>query len=210
MIIYKVTNTINNKVYIGKTTRQLNERIIGHYDSAKYTNSQTNFHRALMKYPKDVFLWEELDTAETDEQLNELEKCYIEKYNSFNAGYNMSIGGTGGLTYKRGDLMYEKIKHKLGKWKDGNPGATPEAIKKRLKSFHNVVWPKGEMHGNYGKERLDMKGKPAYNSKPVIICGIEYTSTGKAAELLGLKDGEVVRVRCKSNSKKWENWTYKQ
>ena len=210
MIIYKVTNTLNNKVYIGKTIRQLKERIIGHYDSAKYNNSETNFHRALMKYPKDVFVWEQLDTAKTDEELNELEIRYIKEYNSYKNGYNMSLGGTGGLTYKKGDLLYEKIKHKLGKWKDGNPGATQEAIKKRLKSFESVDWPKGETHGNYGRERLDMKGKPAYNSKPVIINGMEYNSTGKAAEFLGLKTGEVVRVRCKSNSKKWENWKYKK
>jgi group I intron endonuclease len=209
MIIYKVTNTINNKVYIGKTTRQLNERIIGHYDSAKYSNSQTNFHRALMKYPKDVFVWEELDTAKTDEELNELEKHYIEKFNSFNFGYNMSLGGTGGLTYKKGDLMYEQIKHKLGKWKDGNPGATDSAIEKRKKTFINTNWKSGNLHGNYGKQRLDMLDKAPHNGNPVVICGVEYETTGKAAKSFGLNSSDIVSYRCKSKSKKWIDWKYK-
>jgi hypothetical protein len=47
------------------------------------------------------------------------------------------------------------------------------------------------------------------NSKPIIVDGIEYKSTGIAAKMLGIKNGEIVRVRCHSKSKKWENFKYK-
>jgi group I intron endonuclease len=208
MVIYKVTNKENGKVYIGKTVRELRERKWAHYNSARNSNSDTNFHRALRKYPKNSFQWEVIATTDNNDELNQLEVQFIKEYDSFKSGYNMTEGGTGGFTYKRGTEMYDRIKHKLGKWKDGNPGATPEAISKRLESFKNVDWPKGKEHPNYGRVRLDMRGKPAHNSKPVIVDGIEYQTTGEAAKALGLKDSEVVRKRCIS-ARKWTNYNYK-
>ena len=209
MIIYKVTNLLNDKVYIGKTVSTLTKRRLNHYSSIKNKSSITNFHNALKKYPKNSFVWEVLDTAETIEELNILEIKYIDKFNSYKSGYNMTTGGDGGITYKKGTELYERTKHKLGNWKNGNPGSTPEAIKKRVETFKNVKWKSGKNHGNYGKSRLDMLGKPSNNSKPVIVNGIEYLSTGVAAKELGLNSSEVVRVRCNSTSKKWKNYYYK-
>jgi predicted GIY-YIG superfamily endonuclease len=47
-IIYKVTNSINGKIYIGQTTKALKERIKGHYDAHK--NTKNIFHKTLKKY----------------------------------------------------------------------------------------------------------------------------------------------------------------
>lgn len=208
MIIYKVTNTLNGKIYIGKTKQSLSKRKARHYESANH-KSDTNFHSALRKYPKEAFLWEIEMECKDENELNESEMYFINKYDTYKAGYNMTLGGTGGITYKKGDLLYEKIKDKLGKWKNGNPGATPIAIEKRLESFKKVNWPSGKLHGNYGKPRIDMLGKPPHNSKIVIIDGIEYNTTGEAAKALGIFDSEIVRRRCISTSKKWENYKYK-
>jgi group I intron endonuclease len=97
MIIYKVTNKLNSKVYIGQTSKSLNERKRAHYKQSRL-RSKTNFHRALAKYSILDFTWEEIKVANSRENLNDLEKHFIEKYDSFKSGYNMTLGGDGGDT----------------------------------------------------------------------------------------------------------------
>lgn len=203
MIIYKVTNKLNNKVYIGKTIQSLAKRKARHYESAN-RNSDTNFHSALRKYPKDAFLWEIEKQCNNEDELNESEMYFITKYDSYKSGYNMTIGGSGGITYKKGDLLYERIKNKLGKWKNGNPGATTEAITKRIESFKKVNWISGESHGNYGHnhnigiltgKKNPMFGKTPANARKIKINGVSYDSIKKAS--LELKMAEAtIRKRC--------------
>lgn len=97
MIIYKVENKINGKIYIGQTINSLSVRRRGHYKNMK-AGSNTIFHRALRKYDKGDFHWSILDTADSIDKLNELETKYIREYNSFidldnSNGYNMTEGG---------------------------------------------------------------------------------------------------------------------
>ena len=97
-IIYKVTNKINNKVYIGLTQGSLENRKSEHYRESRYKErwdkKNTHFHKALIKYPEDVWTWEiEDDSAKTLEELYEKEIYYIDKYNSYKNGYNSTIGG---------------------------------------------------------------------------------------------------------------------
>lgn len=54
MIIYKVTNLINNKIYIGQTRYSLNIRKASHLHQSK-NNSIVYFHRAIKKYKKENF-----------------------------------------------------------------------------------------------------------------------------------------------------------
>ena len=206
MVVYKVTNNENGKVYIGKTHQTLKQRKWAHYNSARNSGSDTNFHRALRKYPKDSFQWEVIATTNTDVELNNLEMQFITEYDSFKSGYNMTEGGDGGFTYKKGTEMYDRIKHKLGKWKNGNPGATTEAIAKRLKSFKDVEWPTGEEHSNYGHshnkgilvgELNPMYGKTPTNARRVIIDGITYPSVASAARNCGV-GCSTIRRRCKN------------
>ena len=208
MVVYKVTNMINGKVYIGKTESDLKVRRAGHYKSVK-RGSESNFHPALRNGNRDDFKWEMLGEYNTKEEMDNAEIKYISEYDTFKNGYNMTEGGDGGITYKKGDELYERIKHKLGKWKNGNPGATPEAIAKRVETFSKKTdWLRGEQHPNYGRIRWDMRDKPGNGAKPVIVDGVEYASTGKAAVALGLKDSEVVRHRCNC-TRKWKNYNYK-
>lgn len=97
MIIYKVTNKLNGKIYIGQTCRSLDERIRSHYKSSRL-GSITNFHRALLKYNVSDFNWEIICNCNTKEQLNYLEQKFINEFNSFKMGYNMTDGGDGGDT----------------------------------------------------------------------------------------------------------------
>jgi group I intron endonuclease len=207
MIIYKVTNIENAKVYIGKTIRELKVRKWAHYNSAKNFNSPTNFHRALMKYPKEFFIWEVIATADDDIELNKLEIKFIKEFDSYKSGYNMSEGGTGGLTYKKGTELYERIKSKLGKWKNGNPGATSEAIKKRIETFKEVKWKSGKLHGNFGhKNNIGiMAGSKNPMSKKVEVDGIIYDTVTSAAKTKNVSEG-TLRYRLKS--KNFKNYKY--
>lgn len=95
-IIYKVTNKLNGKVYIGQTIRKLSERRNGHIKDSK-SNSNLHFHNALRKYGIKQFVWEIIDTTRSRIELNKKECFYIKEYNSFDKryGYNMTYGGEG-------------------------------------------------------------------------------------------------------------------
>lgn len=92
MLIYKITNDVNNKLYIGQTTKPLEERIRNHRNSF-VSGSDTRIYRAMRKYGWDKFHFEVIATAKDKATLDELEKYFIEKYDSVNNGYNMSFGG---------------------------------------------------------------------------------------------------------------------
>jgi len=121
MIIYKVTNTINGKVYIGKTTKALSDRKSVHLKNIR-SGISTKFYNTIRKYGIDNFVWEVLDCAEDVRYLNELECKYISEYKSFSDGYNMTIGGDGGDT----------ISNK-----------SPEDKKRQGAKRGNVPWNKG-------------------------------------------------------------------
>lgn len=95
MLIYKATNIINGKVYIGQTTKTLEERKATHKKDSKHLN--TFFYRAIRKYGWDAFKWEIIhDNIASEDELDELEIYYIKKYNSFDnplKGYNTQSGG---------------------------------------------------------------------------------------------------------------------
>lgn len=101
MIIYKITNTINGKIYIGKSTTNVDTRWELHLKHAFVERRRTRFCNALRKYGSNAFIREILvNDISTTEQLNEQEVHYIDQTNSTNPniGYNMSKGGDGGFT----------------------------------------------------------------------------------------------------------------
>jgi|10_taG_2_1085330.scaffolds.fasta_scaffold120897_2 group I intron endonuclease len=213
MIVYKVTNLNNKKVYIGKTIQPLTRRKSDHIKSAN-NGSETNFHRAIRKYGVDSFKWELIRKYSTLEEMNNAEIKYISEYDTFKNGYNMTEGGDGGTTYRKGDELYNRIKHKLGKWPNGNPGATLDAIAKRMETFKNVEWSKGTNHSNYGHshnkgcllgDKNPMFGKTPTNARRVIIDSITYPSITRAATELGISKN-TIRRRCINN--KIKNYKY--
>lgn len=87
MIIYKTTNLINGKIYIGKSK----------YDDNKYLGSGKILRFAFRKYGRNNFKKEIIDTAETLEELNNKEMYWIKELNSIIPnGYNIARGGEGG------------------------------------------------------------------------------------------------------------------
>lgn len=93
-IIYKITNLVNNKVYIGQTTKREGFEGRYHGNIAKYSN--TYLKRSIEKYGIDNFVIDkEFYIAYSKEELNQKEKYYIKffKSNDYKYGYNIKSGG---------------------------------------------------------------------------------------------------------------------
>lgn len=106
--IYKITNTINSKSYIGQTIQNVKERFYQHC-ATKCSKAVSNMaiHRAIKKYGKSNFtveVIEEIDSA----NLNDSERYWIKYYNSYNNGYNSTKGGQDGCKPFK-DLDVESI-----------------------------------------------------------------------------------------------------
>lgn len=110
MLVYKITNSVNNKVYIGITTKSLDYRWRGHLIQLRQNNQRT-LYRAIQKYGQENFSIEEIDRATTEKDLGLLEQKYILQYNSFGSGgYNMCAGGVGPLGMKHSEEIRNRIK----------------------------------------------------------------------------------------------------
>ena len=83
MFIYKATNNINGKVYIGQTINKLEYRKAEHIRKAK-NGSKLYFHQAILKYETNTFDWIVLRICDSIESLNAYEQYYILYFDSMN------------------------------------------------------------------------------------------------------------------------------
>lgn len=99
--IYKITNTINNKCYIGQTSKTIEKRWREHVAMSIRTDRpdyKYPLYRALRKYKSENFVVEKIEECNI-EKLNEREIYWIEFYDSYKNGYNQDMGGGGRLIY---------------------------------------------------------------------------------------------------------------
>ena len=102
MIIYRCTLP-NGKMYIGQTNRELKDRKYEHIRKSKIKTSvgyNYPFYRAIRKYGENNLVWDILDYADNQIDLNEKEKYWINYYNTYignknSNGYNQTVGGEG-------------------------------------------------------------------------------------------------------------------
>lgn len=109
MIIYKATNILNGKIYIGQTVDTLAKRMSIHANLAKSGNG-FSFHRALRKYGFENFIWDVIKTCKNIDELNEAEEYYIAFFNSMNIGYNLKSGGLNNLHSKKSKQNISRAK----------------------------------------------------------------------------------------------------
>lgn len=106
--IYKITNKLNGKIYIGKTLSTIEDRWKEHLkESQKERSSKRPLYDAIQKYGKENFYVEEVEECDY-KILSEREIYWIEYYNSYHNGYNATLGGDGKVLYD-----YEKILEKF-------------------------------------------------------------------------------------------------
>ena len=101
--IYKITNDVNNKIYIGQTINSLKHRFKEHLNDNRQDNNK--FHNAIKKYGKEHFQIELIEEC-PNEQLNNREQYWIQYYDSVNNGYNTTWGGSCGKHYNRDTILW--------------------------------------------------------------------------------------------------------
>lgn len=101
--IYRITNIINNKIYIGFTTKdKVITRWYEHLFFARHKTYNSKLHKAIRKYGESNFTIEEIYCSKDIEHtFTIMEKYFIKKFDSINTGYNLSEGGRGPLNIKR-------------------------------------------------------------------------------------------------------------
>lgn len=161
MIVYKVINKINNKMYVGKTNGNLFDRKRKH-ERISLRSKNTYFHNALNKYGFDNFEWSILCETDSESKLNALEKFYIAAYRKIGKLYNMTDGGEG----KNGWKPSSETLLKMSQSKIGNKNPffgkhfNPESIKKLSESRKGKAT--GKRNGMFGVNRKGEKS-PNYN-----------------------------------------------
>ena len=114
--IYKITNKINGKSYIGQTIQNVKERFYQHC-ATKCSQAILNMviHKAINKYGKSNFTIEVIEEVEST-NLNDREKYWIRYYDSYNSGYNSTEGGQDGIKlFKNLDTESIVREYKSGK-----------------------------------------------------------------------------------------------
>lgn len=137
MIVYKATNKIDGKSYIGQTVRDLKQRKQEHISRIRGQRTHSYFSKAIRKYGIGNFTWEILQKCDTIEELNRLEIYYIGLYDTFENGYNLTLGGKGHLGHK--DSKETKIK----KSKAARKRVYTDWDRKRMSEGHNPNQIKG-------------------------------------------------------------------
>lgn len=206
--IYKLTSP-SNKCYIGQTIN-LVERKRTLYNPNKYYSGH-RLDNAIKKYGIENFQYEiiiqivESSKEKLREKLDELEKFYIEKYDSYNNGYNMTLGGSG----SNGCFQTEESKRKISEKAKGRKGSMlgrhlTEEQRNKISNFAKTRT--GEKNPFYGKthsEEAKLKIGKA-NSIPILQLDLnetiitEFPSAKDAARSLGKPraDSEIIKV-CK-------------
>lgn len=106
MIIYR--GYCKNKSYIGCTSRSINTRISEHKCFALTKKYNLKFHKAIRKYGINNFKFEILEII-NKQNCYKREKYWIKKFDSFNNGYNDSLGGKGANGHKHKKITIKKI-----------------------------------------------------------------------------------------------------
>ncbi len=197
--VYKLTNTVNGKIYIGQTRRPLYKRFNEH------CCANSAIGRAIRKYGKDKFTKEIIAVCESKEELDSCESRYIAEYksNDPNFGYNRTEGGAGicRVSIRSGKMiteaMSEKTKAALSYVMKVIKGKYKAPILCKLREYGTVRF--GEMKRYLGGVSLfmlnrtlkeleadDLIKRKEYAQLPQKV---EYSLTERGKSLIPLLDG---------------------
>jgi group I intron endonuclease len=167
MIIYKTTNLINGKIYIGQDSK----------NDPKYLGSGIFLKRAIKKHGYKNFKKEILEECNSKEELDERERYWIKRLDSQNVsvGYNIANGGQGG------GIHTEETKKLIGSYHKGKTISKEQREKtsERMKNFNNYSQEfldeqkkdkNGEnspMYGETASEETKKKMSEAHKKNPI-------------------------------------------
>lgn len=90
--IYKITNDLNDKVYVGQTIQSLSKRFNAHCSNSNDKSSNMYIKRAILKYGREHFTITLIEECENS-LLDEREIYWISYFDSYKSGYNLTKGG---------------------------------------------------------------------------------------------------------------------
>ena len=208
-VIYRITNMINGKKYIGKhSTTDV-------YDG--YFGSGIAIKQAINKYGIDNFKKEIICYCNNEEELKEMEKYHIKKEGTFSKGYNLTLGGEGILGYKHTEDSIRKASDSRKRYYEENPEMREkisEMAKERV----------GKLNPFYGRklsqEHIDkltvsrVKAITGVNNPSArsVICnetGVKYDLAQDAATAVGLKYSTTILKACKNIRKSAGGFTWR-
>ena len=203
--IYKITNIVNKKVYIGQSINVL-QRWSQHKQHLKggYHNND-HLQRSWNKYGADSFAFDLLERC-TEEELNDKEVYYIKKYNStdFKLGYNEKSGGGH-------EKMSEYVKEKLRKPRS-KPRSPEHCRKLGLAHKGKKPWNFGKTTSLSARKKMSLKklGVKAWNRKKVLCVetGEVFEGSRKAADKYNLISTNI-RKCCRGERAKAGGLTWK-
>ena len=129
MNIYKITNTVNNKMYIGQTI-QKNPKMRWYDHCSRARNGyQSHLYNSMRFYGIDNFTWEVIDSAGTVDELNIKEQHWLTEYRKTTEVYNVREAGNNKIhnpeSIERMRIA-QKLRHAttdVGGWKRRDGGA---------------------------------------------------------------------------------------
>lgn len=203
MLIYIAVNKINGKSYVGQTVKTLGRRRGQHINDAERKRDNMYFHRAIRKHGPDNFTWTIIhDNITTIDFLNQLEIFYIGYYNTFENGYNLTLGG-GSVMFGR--KHSEKSKKKIGDSHRGkksvNYGVPLSEEAKMNLSLKLKGKYTGKFASGYGK-----CGKNSPRATMIIINNKHFDTRKEAGKFMGVTPA-TIRNRILHQTK-WIDYSY--
>lgn len=164
MVVYKITNQVNGKVYVGKTVKSLGRRWAVHKYMAKTGKGCPILSAAIRKYSPSNFKIEPLATAVSIEELNSLEIQAIAKHqsNDRSYGYNLTVGGDGSFGFHQSEKQKALMRARVGVL---HPmfGKHQSVEARRKISEHNARGFLGQQHTLDSRQRMGAKGEDHFN-----------------------------------------------
>ena len=164
MYIYKTTNLINGKIYIGKSIRT------DQYSKENYMGSGTYIQMAFKKYGKENFKKEILEYADNKEHLSNLESEYIREYNSadMSIGYNLITTSTSdvisGSKWYYNPETNERLRTKTSMpspWVYGQRKSTVEHEEVKCKECSKIFMANSKLNRQYCSASCSSLNKPS-------------------------------------------------
>lgn len=178
--IYLITNIINNKKYVGQVVQHRGYllRFKEHLQSTEYANTRY-LSNAINKYGTDAFIVELIEDNIPESEIDDKEKFYIDKYNTFytnNLGYNMTHGGQGVHGYEHTNDDKLKIRyHSKQLWKDLKND--PQRLYSRNKKISDKL--KGHSKSEEHKANLSKAAKKRFENEPGTFTGKHHSEETK-------------------------------
>ena len=181
--IYSITNTINNKKYIGQSV-DVKSRIRNHKWALKHNKHQNDhLQKSFNKYGQDCFVFDVVCECR-EEELDDLERFYISHYDCMNPhkGYNSESGGN--LNKHWSEELTQKMKEIRSGENAGMYGKRHTEETKAIMREKAI----GRVMSDETKEKLSIAHKGKL-TKPLycIETGVVFPSSLEAAEFAGLK-----------------------